>query len=103
MGKGQRNRDSRSKAEKLLAICEIIQPGKGIVWTVYNGKDIVVSENIHIYCKTFLQTGEKMPIPGHKLVLDVLEVTAIYDTAADMHIVTVEGIVEKARKKNDVS
>jgi hypothetical protein len=37
------------------------------------------------------------------LVLDVLEVTAIYDSAADMHIVTVEGIVEKARKKNDVS
>jgi len=95
MGKGKRIKENRLKAAKLLGIVEMIKPGKGIVWTIYNGKDILDSEAVHTYAKTFLMSGEKMPIPGHRLKLDVVEVEATFDPGTDTHVVTVEGIVVK--------
>jgi len=97
MGKAKRIKET--KAAKLLAIDAIIKPGEGIIWPVYNGKDILESEAVHNYCKAFLMSGEKMPIPGYDLKLDVVSVEATYDNVTDTHKVIVEGIIEKRRKK----
>jgi hypothetical protein len=51
MGKGKRLKDDRTKAAKLLAVGEMLKPGKGIVWTVYNGGDVLDAEAVHNHVK----------------------------------------------------
>jgi hypothetical protein len=88
------SRVSAIKALKVLAENEILQPGKGISWPIYDGPDITDAIFCYSVVNGFFCTGTRMPIPGMDLVIDIISVEAIDDK--DNHKVTIEGIIERS-------
>jgi len=85
------------KAVKLLGFSKVIKPGQAISWTVYDGNDILESKAVHNYVNGFLMSGEKMPIPWRKVMLNVISVETEYHDYLKTHKVIVEGIFEKEK------
>jgi len=70
---------------------------KYIVWSVYNGDDILDAKSVADYVTTFFKTGEVMPIPIFNLGLNIHSVQTEYNDELGVHKVIIEGIVVDPR------